>query len=522
MPGLLAAALVIIASARIVATYKILNNTTDEPAHLAAGIEWLENGTYTYEDQHPPLARVVGCRRSASGGRALGAGQRHVLRGLPSARLRAQVLHNLFYSRLAMLPFFWVGCAVVFLWTARYAGGPAAVLATLIFTTTPAVLGHAGLATTDMALTAFTGAAAFSGLIWAERPDWKRAVVFGVFCGLAVASKFSALLFLPPVLVVIGIWRRPPAKKILVLMALFTLPVAVMVVWAAYRFTLEPTIFEGLRSVWEHNKEGHPAWLLGRRSQHGFWYYYLVAGAVKTPLATLILTGVAAIALMKRTWLPLAFAASILAVASFGSINIGIRHVLPVYIGISICCGIAALYLWQKGARRISQRTARAAVVALLVWQVVTGALCHPDYIAYTNELAGDRPDRILADSDLDWGQDVGRLAKRLFQLNVPEFTFKITSPGYFAAGNDFPRFVNMPDGAHPRPGWNAVSITQWRISGEPRWAETATPRERIGRGILFFYFPEHPANALPSPGSVLKSPVSRTPPGSSAGKRAF
>src|SRR5580704_2732980 len=59
-PALLALLLVLIASLRIVSTYRVLSHTTDEPAHLAAGIEWIENGTYTYEDQHPPLARVVG------------------------------------------------------------------------------------------------------------------------------------------------------------------------------------------------------------------------------------------------------------------------------------------------------------------------------------------------------------------------------------------------------------------------------------------------------------------------------
>ena len=151
----------------------------------------------------------------------------------------------------------------------------------------------------------------------------------------------------------------------------------------------------------------------------------------------------------------------------------------------------------------------RIALTALLGWQIVSGVLSHPDYIAYTNELAGSRPDRILADSDLDWGQDMGRLAARIFQLGVPEFAFKIASPGYLAAGNDFPRFVDMPNGDRPRPGWNAVSITPWRITGEPRWAEWAQPRERIGRSILLYYFPE-----APSPESAPGSEGFQKPPG--------
>jgi hypothetical protein len=479
-----AAALVLVASARIVATYKVLNHTTDEPAHLAAGIEWLENGTYTYEDQHPPLARVAGAIGLHLAGARWGRGADPYFEGFHLLGYGHRYWHNLFYSRLAMLPFFWVACAVVFLWAARIAGGVAGVLATLIFTATPAILGHAGLATTDMALTAFVGAAALSGLKWMEKPDWRRSAVFGALAGLAIASKFSALVYLPVALGAIFAWRRP-AVRVLLAPALVSLLCAAGVVWGAYRFSPEAgtTFAHGIRSVWEHNREGHPAWLLGRRSQHGFWYYYLVVGAVKTPLAMLALTAIS-MRWFRQTGLPLAFAGGVLLVASFGSINIGIRHVLPIYPGMSIACGIAALHLWQGG------RAARVLAGALVGWLLVSGALCHPDYIAYTNELAGDRPDRILADSDLDWGQDMSRLAKRIFALGVPDFTFKISSPGYFAAGNDFPRIVDMPDGDRPRPGWNAISITPWRISGEPRWAETATPRERVGRGILLFWFP--------------------------------
>jgi hypothetical protein len=476
---LVAALLVIIASARIVATYRILSNTTDEPAHLAAGIEWLENGTYTYEDQHPPLARVAGAVGLHLAGARWGQGRDMYFEGYRLLDTGHRYVHNLFYSRAAMLPFFWIACAVVYLWAWRCAGGAAAVPATLIFTTTPAVLGQAGLATTDMALTAFTGAAVLSGLVWAERPGWRRAAVFGACCGLAVASKFSALLFLPPALAVLYVWRRPALKTLLIAM-----PVALFVVWAAYRFGSPTTFFHGIRAVWEHNKAGHPAFLLGQRSQRGFWYYYLVVTALKTPLAMLILICLAAVR-MRRIGFAFAFAGLVVAVASLGSINIGIRHVLPMYLGVSVCCGVVAADLWRGG-----RWPARAVLAGLLCWQVVAGVRIHPDYIAYTNELAGDRPDRILGDSDLDWSQDMGRLAKRMFQLGVPEFTFKINSPGYLA-GNEFPRFVQMPDGDHPRPGWNAVSITPWRISGEPKWAETATPRERIGRGILLFYFPE-------------------------------
>jgi len=57
--GILVLALVLLGSIRIVATYTVFNHVVDEPGHIAAGMEWLETGRYTWEAQHPPLARVV-------------------------------------------------------------------------------------------------------------------------------------------------------------------------------------------------------------------------------------------------------------------------------------------------------------------------------------------------------------------------------------------------------------------------------------------------------------------------------
>jgi len=476
--------LVLVASARIIATYKALSGTTDEPAHLAAGREWLDKGTYTYERQHPPLARVVG----AIGLRLAGAPFIHsgdlFLDGDHMLGYGHRYERNLFYSRLAMLPFFWITCGVVFVWASRISGDGAGLVAILLFTTLPPVLGHAGLVTTDMALTAFTGAAALAGWILFEKPDVRRALVLGVMAGLAVSSKFSALVFIPAGLVPLYLLSSRPALRSLVLPALLSLVAACCVVSSVYRFAPLPAVYEGIQAVWRHNQAGHPAWLLGRRSEHGFWYYFPVVTGLKTPLAMLILV---VAALWRRAAAgPLAFSGAILLVASFASINIGIRHVLPIYIGLSVACGVATVYWIRSGSAAV-----RVAVALMLGWQIVSGALFHPEYIAYTNELAGNRPDRMLADSDLDWGQDMKLLAKRIFQLGVPRFTFKLSDGGYIAAGNDFPFVVQMPDGDRPQPGWNAVAITAWRTTGEPRWAEKAEPRERIGRSILLYYFPE-------------------------------
>src|SRR5262249_26468993 len=148
--------------------------------------------------------------------------------------------------------------------------------------------------------------------------------------------------------------------------------------------------------------------------------------AVKTPLAILLLFGLGAyLALrkdpsMKRAAPALAFAAGILLPALTSHINIGIRHVLPIYLAISLVAGAAAVWLLDPARTR----NYRIAAGVLGAWLAVSSLISHPDYLPYFNELAGSHPENILVDSDLDWGQDIKRLGKRVNQLGVKELTF--------------------------------------------------------------------------------------------------
>ena len=189
--------LVLIGSARIVSTYAVFSHTIDEPDHLAAGMEWLSVGKYRYEDLHAPLARIFGALGPFLAGERWHGGPNSYMEGYRILGHGAHYDRFLSLGRAGILPFFWVGALVVYLWTRRIAGSLAAVLSVLLFTTLPPVLAHAGLITTDMAATAFTGAAALASLSWAQSAGRRQCIMLGALSGLAVLSKFSALLFLP-------------------------------------------------------------------------------------------------------------------------------------------------------------------------------------------------------------------------------------------------------------------------------------------------------------------------------------
>jgi hypothetical protein len=138
----------------------------------------------------------------------------------------------------------------------------------------------------------------------------------------------------------------------------------------------------------------------------------------------------------------------------------------------------------------LRHRASRWILAGLVLWHVASGALQHPDYLAYTNEIAGSRPENFLADSDLDWGQDMKRLGERLARAGATEVTFEPfnrTYPGL--AGHAFPRMLAV-DPARPSAGWNAVSVSIWKIFGTPKWPDAVPPQERVGRSILLWHFP--------------------------------
>lgn len=529
---LLTILLTVFASARIVATYTVFNHTFDEPMHIACGMEWLDKGTYTCEPQHPPLARAAAALGPyLSGIRSQGIATRNLYtqpkEGIAILYSGHHYERTLALARLGILPFFWIACAVVYLWGRRYFNGTLAVLAVFFFSFTPPVLAHAGLATTDMAVTAFLGASFLAGLVWVERPDARTALWFGVCTGLAVLSKFTALVYLPAAVAVVFVWywatgHKEIGKAMVARWPSFVLAVGTgaVVVWAGYRFSFgavdftsirlpAPELYAGIENVLQHNSQGHWSYLLGERSPLGFWYFYPVVLAVKTPLALLALGFYGTVLAFRKNsglpllWIPLCFAAAILQVAMMGHINIGVRHVLPMYIGVSILAGAAALKLIEAGR---TWKSSGLAVAALVAWFAGSSLFGHPDYIAYFNELVGSHPEKILVDSDLDWGQDIKRAAARLHQLGVKEVAFPQFIVADLEKQHGFPHLNPEVDLIRQPSGYFLAGATFWKAfhfgldAAQAVWPDQVPPTERIGKGMFLWYKPPEPREPAEAP----------------------
>jgi len=521
---LLAIGFVLLGIFRIASTYHVFSTTGDEPAHIACGLQYVANHVYLLETQHPPLTRaMIALLPYLSGTRP---------RGMPTFQREGWALITYEHHpeltvtrmRLGNLPFFVLGCAVVFYWARRYFGMASAVVSTGLFTLVPTVLAHAGLATTDMGLAATLGAAFLAMLVWAEEPSPIRGAIFGFALALAMLAKFTTLGFFPVGAAIAlafylaaawpgwgGLFRlaRPRVASLALAAG-----VCLFTVWAAYFFSYGKVpfwnvslpaweYFDGIRVALLHNTEGHPSWLLGEARRYGWWYYFPVALGVKTPLALLALLAVG----VGVCWnnrrrvaylMPAAFTLGVLLPAMSGNVNIGVRHVLPVYLAFSVMASLGLIQLARLAGGR---PWTGAAAGVLVVWLAATGALHHPDYIPYFNELVGFPQDRVLCDSDYDWGQDLKRLAARLQQLGATQVNYGYVNSydnTFLEAYPGLPRITNIHP-LHPAEGWTAVCPTfdhatqyglEYRYPNLKPWYSYLPVQERVGTIDLLYLAP--------------------------------
>jgi hypothetical protein len=549
--------IVAVAFIRVSRTWPVFAATADEPQHIAAGVEWHARTDVVQHEPwrtvNPPLARI-----------AVGAGP--YLAGMQSTPWLRDALYtgpgylrNLRLARLGILPFLALVIVLTWLHARRAYGEAAAWVAAVAVSWVPAVLGHAGLATTDVAFTANFLLALLLLLRWIEEPTAARAAFAGLAVGLAGATKFSALVLPAIALAGAGARRllgpRPGSAKRMLLQSPLVVLGALLVVWGAYRFAIaapaslwQPAWLQDTVEACFPSDRGRRAayWLLGHRlpapsaflaalglcaqeapgrstsylmgqlTQDGFPAFFPIALAVKVPLplAALAIAGFVfavrgrgAAEARFRVLAPALAAAVYLAMVMPSRTNIGVRHVLPVVPLIAMLAGLGAVTLWNVARRRV---VARAAAAAAALWALVIPFAAAPDYLPWFNALAGRRPERVLIDSDLDWGQDLLRLEQELARRRIDHVHI-----AYFGASeicrHHLPRLTWLRP-RQPVHGWIAISQTfrhgidgSYYRDGNPcdrsqmvgtfrpdtaqyAWLDAYQPVARIGGGSILLY----------------------------------
>ncbi|HVT09870.1 MAG TPA: hypothetical protein VHO67_20550 [Polyangia bacterium] len=526
--GALTVAFVAAALAWTVGAATELSHTFDETHHLATGLAWWQFGTYRWWTENPPLPKIATALLPYLTGMRL-PGRPETLSpdpwmpGVELLEAAPDYVRTLMLARIATAIFLLLTLALTF----ALAGGRKRLLsafaATALVATYPPLLGHAGLATTDVAAVATVLLFLFCLDRWADGPSLPRAAAVGAGLALAVLCKLTApafcltlsLAWLAARRWAKGAWTAPAPTadgrrgvRRLLAQAAVAGAVAFAIVWACYRFSVgrlddlppmdyigtpvlpppgqrsalmawfcrlrlpAPEFWDGFLFLKAHDKHGHSAFLFGQiRDRGGFWDFYLVGLLLKSPLPFLLLLVACAPALLRKRRAPLdarALGAGLAALAALAlstllTVNIGLRHLLIVVPLLAIfMAGVLTPWLEQ-----LSQRGGRARAVAVLA---VGGALAasvaiveraRPQLMAYFNPLAGREPGRALIDSDLDWGQDFLLLARELRRRGITTAHY-----GFFGTMNPcrpgLPRLLPLVPKV-PVTGWVVLSEQFYR-----------------------------------------------------------
>jgi len=529
-----------IATALIVSSWSVLSGTVDEPYHIANGLDWLEHGIQA-DFQQPPLAQGAMALGLYLEGKHFPAGDSGINdKGVAILQSSGEYRNNLKLARLGDLPFFFLGCVIVWLWARRWFNRATTGWAVLLFVSLPPILSHSGLATVDMAGAATIATALYAFVRCIENPSWQRLVLLGAAVALAFFSKFSSIAFLGSCFLLSSMylalrrrgavledvqWRRL-SWRVLIVAA-----VAFVSLWGGYRFSFRPAAYktspyqtldhwlvktphirnlvykaikvplpltEFLRGVYEvgsHNERGHDSYLLGKYRKTGWWYFFPVVIGVKTPIGFLILAGGGILAILRGlqsdAWqqhLTVIFAVSIMLVCMNSRIDLGVRHILPIYPLLAVIAGYAASEFIVL-ARRVSPAIA-ALPILLALWTVAGAWMNRSDELAYFNQFAGSHPERILADSDLDWGQDLYLLSSSLKELRVDHVAIKYfgTAP---LENADLPPYSLLSADVPTTHGYAAISVRyltlEYAKDGSFDWLKNRTPLEIVGKSIYLY-----------------------------------
>jgi len=449
--------------------------TFDEGMHIASGHRYWECGDYGINPEHPPLVKLIAARplsswrfdvyQSACGAsvtnnmQLIGTGLR-----LMNGPFADQILAK---ARRATMVFPILLLVLIFFATRVWFGSLAAGCAAILTVFEPNFTAHGPLVTTDTAVAVTTFGAVFCADRYLRKPALWRLLLLGLTLGLALASKHTAvfvpLIILLQFLAYVLLNRSRLSRHALPIALLAWLGasiIAVCLLWSSYQFRysampgraqsfeIAKTLKDGGRSdtllghvilgiakfhllpesylaglLYVIDNSTRPSYIFGKRFDTGVWYYFPVTVLVKTPLTILILVAVALLspALWRQHKLELVFALIPTAVFMFAAmsskINLGVRHILPIFPFLIVLAAFAIS--WYAGRSRL----AAALCAALLLFQVVSYMRSYPNEIAYANEVWGGPSHlyRYLGDSNVDWGQSLYRVKEYIAARGITD-----------------------------------------------------------------------------------------------------
>lgn len=493
--------------------------TYDESVNLVSGYHFVKTGATYLNPEHPPLLSVI----SAVPLFFMELNPPHIDEPNPWVTLylqknsskRYRIANRFIFEntvpaeriiRSARTMIILLSCillSLIYYMGNKLGGFYAGLFSALLYALDPNIIAHSQVVTMDMGLTLFYFLSSIFFIEFITKKGWKYLFLTGIFLSCALLVKFPSVLLFPAFFVIIILHSFKDRKDLfknsfaLLLLLFFSF----IFILLFYRCNIH-FFLKSLEYAYNHSRRGDYNYLFGKFSAHGWFYYFIVAFFVKTPLGALvaifislfyILKNLERFGLAKILLIPpgIFFLASL-----FSTINIGHRYILPVYPFLFLLSGIAFSYL--RGTRFW-----RYVFITSVLSVCFANIRIYPHYLSFFNAIGGgpERGYKILIDSNIDWGQDLKYLKEYMDKQGIDEVYFAYfgsVDPAYYGIKYRFlpSSFYRYVEGAHspfnlkpplPERKVLAVSVSYFYQSIAYRWLIDMNPTARAGYSIFIF-----------------------------------
>lgn len=497
--------------------------TFDEPVYVAAGIAAVLHHDVTFNDEHPPLPKVLAVLPVLlahpvipGNGQWSGNDEQSYSARFVSAQLSAGTLRRVtFVSRLVPLAES-IGVAfVLFGLGSELFGAVEGAFSGVLFLASPFVLGIGHLDSTDIPLALAVALSSWALARWQRLRSTRALAWAGLAMAAAAASQVSGLLVVAGGLaVIVGMEWRAGLRRALAHAGLAAL-ITWIVVWASYAI-LDPAVLwqlpilvprpylDGIAYLASHDTSPAAGYIAGVAYTGGRWWFWPLSLVIKWPATGLLPLIAGAIACR---WLaPAVRRRTVLAVGIPAIVLTGFTITMPRDIGLRYLLPVIALWAAAAGAlvpaaRSLSRRLQRVtgvALAALLASAALTTAGSFPGSLAWT--AWPFRPAyAMVTDSNVDWGQGLYVLRSWSAGRHPWVAYFGPRGLGTAAAPGARPLLGTAPA---PVSGWVAVSATALTSADRPAlaWLRAYCPVGILAGSILIYHFRRPPTTSQPAP----------------------
>jgi hypothetical protein len=549
------AILLVVMAGELALSVRQQSQTFDEACHIFAGYRYWKSSDFGINFEHPPLVKLIAAvpllwlpLRAPS---VTNDYFKLVEYGTGREFLYANDAKSLLWrARLAAAVFTITLALTVFLLAHSMWGAGPALLALTLLVFEPNILAHGALVTTDIGVTLglFLGVASFYWYL--NKPSALRLAGTGLAAGVSLGVKHSGILIFP-ILFFLALSELLPfwdpatrrftsglVKRVLrqtaVLAAIAA--IALVVLWSLYGFryaarasgvSVNPPLAEFAKQMrpnssalilkiarWHlipesylygvvnvYSLGGLPTVIFGKYYPTAQWFYFPAIFVIKSTLGFLLLCGLTLLSAslwqkqFRRELLFLVIpSAFYLAVAMSSDVNYGVRHLLPLYPFLIV---LVAFGVWSLGQRH---RALAALVAVLVLFHVASSLRAFPNYIPYANELWGGPKNvhRVLADSNVDWGQGLNAMSQYIAQHHIKDCWFAyfgslpvdVSYYGIPCKGlpTSFAELIQLPMPLVPPQVDGPVFVSATELSGtywQADWANPYLPFQRMPQSAL-------------------------------------